>query len=293
MRTLDDLDVEGKRVLVRVDFNVPLDEQQNITDDARIRGALPTLEELREKGAAQLILLAHLGRPEGPRARVLAQARRRAPERAARHRGRARARLRRRSGVGRRDDGERPLRAGGDEERPRAGQALRRARRRLRQRRVRRRPPRARLDRGGRAPAAVRRGAPARARGQDAHRHPRGPAAPARRGRRRRQGDRQDRGARRVPRARRQRADRRRHVLPVLLRPGPRGRRLAVRVRGRRARAARARRRRRQAAAAAGPRRGPRVLGRHRGARDRRRRRARRLDGPRHRPAAPRRPTRT
>ena len=64
MRTLDDLDVEGKRVVVRVDFNVPLDEDRNITDDARIRGALPTLEELREKGAAQLILLAHLGRPK-------------------------------------------------------------------------------------------------------------------------------------------------------------------------------------------------------------------------------------
>src|SRR3954449_4199013 len=63
MRTLDDLDVDGKRVLVRVDFNVPLDRGQ-ITDDARIRGALPTLRELREKGAAQLVLLAHLGRPK-------------------------------------------------------------------------------------------------------------------------------------------------------------------------------------------------------------------------------------
>ena len=52
MRTLDDLDVEGKRVLVRVDFNVPLDEARNITDDARIQAALPTLKELREKGAA-------------------------------------------------------------------------------------------------------------------------------------------------------------------------------------------------------------------------------------------------
>ena len=65
MRTLDDLDVESKRVLVRVDFNVPLDEERNITDDARIQAALPTLRELREKGAAQLILLAHLGRPKG------------------------------------------------------------------------------------------------------------------------------------------------------------------------------------------------------------------------------------
>jgi phosphoglycerate kinase len=63
MRTLDDLDVEGKRVLVRVDFNVPLDGNR-ITDDARIQGALPTLRELREKGAAQLVLLAHLGRPK-------------------------------------------------------------------------------------------------------------------------------------------------------------------------------------------------------------------------------------
>jgi phosphoglycerate kinase len=65
VRTLDDLDVEGKRVLVRVDFNVPLDEARTITDDARIRAALPTLKELREKGASGLVLLAHLGRPKG------------------------------------------------------------------------------------------------------------------------------------------------------------------------------------------------------------------------------------
>jgi phosphoglycerate kinase len=65
VRTLDDLDVEGKRVLVRVDFNVPLDEARTITDDARIRAALPTLKELRSKGASGLVLLAHLGRPKG------------------------------------------------------------------------------------------------------------------------------------------------------------------------------------------------------------------------------------
>jgi phosphoglycerate kinase len=65
VRTLDELDVEGKRVLVRVDFNVPLDEGREITDDARIRAALPTLRELREKGVAKIVLLAHLGRPKG------------------------------------------------------------------------------------------------------------------------------------------------------------------------------------------------------------------------------------
>jgi phosphoglycerate kinase len=63
VRTLDDLDVEGKRVLVRVDFNVPLDERHEITDDGRILAALPTLNELRDKNA-RLVLLAHLGRPK-------------------------------------------------------------------------------------------------------------------------------------------------------------------------------------------------------------------------------------
>ena len=62
MRTLDDLDVEGKRVFLRVDFNVPL-ENGRITDDARIRAALPTIKALREKGA-KLLLAAHLGRPK-------------------------------------------------------------------------------------------------------------------------------------------------------------------------------------------------------------------------------------
>lgn len=63
-QTIRDVDLQGKTVLVRVDYNVPMQDGE-ITDDLRVRASLPTLEYLREQGAAKIILISHLGRPEG------------------------------------------------------------------------------------------------------------------------------------------------------------------------------------------------------------------------------------
>ncbi len=63
-KTIADVEVAGQRVLMRVDFNVPLDEEQKITDDRRIRLALPSIESVVSRGG-RLILMSHLGRPKG------------------------------------------------------------------------------------------------------------------------------------------------------------------------------------------------------------------------------------
>ncbi len=64
MAKIEDYNFKGKKAIVRVDFNVPLDENGNITDDTRIRGALPTLKKILDDGGS-LILMSHMGKPKG------------------------------------------------------------------------------------------------------------------------------------------------------------------------------------------------------------------------------------
>jgi phosphoglycerate kinase len=63
-QTIDDVKLRGKRVIIRADFNVPLDESLQITDDTRIRSTLPTINRVVDEGA-MVILCSHLGRPKG------------------------------------------------------------------------------------------------------------------------------------------------------------------------------------------------------------------------------------
>jgi len=63
--TVKDLDLDGKKVIMRADFNVPLDDQSNITDERRVQAALPTIQHILDQGAKKLILMSHLGRPKG------------------------------------------------------------------------------------------------------------------------------------------------------------------------------------------------------------------------------------
>jgi len=64
-QTIKDADLKDKRVIIRVDFNVPLDKDLNITDDVRMRSALPTIKYVLDEGAKKIILMSHLGRPKG------------------------------------------------------------------------------------------------------------------------------------------------------------------------------------------------------------------------------------
>ena len=217
-RTLDDVDVNGKRVLLRVDLNVPMKDGK-VTDATRIERMAPTIDEIARKGG-KVILLSHLGRPKGrdPKETLAPLA-----DEVASAIGRpvvVRRRLRRRAGQGRGRPaqgrrgpaaGEHPLPRRRGKERPGIRARARRARRCLRQRRVLGRAPRPRLDRGRRSPAAGLCGPQHAGRARRARKGAGRAGTSACRHRRRRQGVDQARTARQ-PDRQGQRADhRRRH----------------------------------------------------------------------------------
>ena len=69
MKTLDQIDFNGKRAVIRVDFNVPLDDAQQVTDETRLKASLPTIQYILDQGGS-CVLLSHLGRPKGPQAEL-------------------------------------------------------------------------------------------------------------------------------------------------------------------------------------------------------------------------------
>lgn len=64
-KSIREVNLKDKRVLIRVDFNVPMDSELNISDDTRIREAIPTINYCIDNGAKSIILVSHLGRPQG------------------------------------------------------------------------------------------------------------------------------------------------------------------------------------------------------------------------------------
>ena len=162
-KTVRDVDLKGKRVLCRVDFNVPI-KGGKIGDDTRIRESLPTLRYILEQPGSRLILMSHLGRPKDkpepeyslkPVAQRLAELLGRPVAMAADCVGEAVEAQAKAPGRGRGPaSGERALPQGGDRELPRVRRQARQPGGHLRQRRLRLGPPRPRLDgRGGSPPA--------------------------------------------------------------------------------------------------------------------------------------------
>ena len=76
MKTIDDFNFEDKKALIRVDFNVPLNEDLEVTDLTRIEAAKPTIVKVLEDGGSA-VLMSHLGRPSGPEEKILFEEHRR------------------------------------------------------------------------------------------------------------------------------------------------------------------------------------------------------------------------